>query len=131
VLPLSPGRAERHGFEYYRHGTLSLFAALDTRSGEVLALTVPRHASAAFVDFPSDIVTSQPKGREIDVIVDNLATPQDPGGAHVLDRAPQRAAALHVTGAAAGSVAEDELGLARSGHRPDAPAIGPDQALGP
>ena len=32
VLPLSPGRAERHGFEYYRHGTLSLYAALNTRS---------------------------------------------------------------------------------------------------
>jgi transposase len=30
VLPLSPGRAERHGLEYYRHGTLSLYAALDT-----------------------------------------------------------------------------------------------------
>jgi hypothetical protein len=29
-VPLSPGRAERHGFEYYRHGTLSLLAALDT-----------------------------------------------------------------------------------------------------
>jgi len=65
VLPLSPGRAERHGFEYYRHGTLSLFAALDTRSGEVLAQTVPRHTSAAFVEFLGDIVTSQPKGREI------------------------------------------------------------------
>jgi transposase len=37
VLPLSPGRAERHGFEYYRHGTLSLFAALNTASGEVVA----------------------------------------------------------------------------------------------
>ena len=35
MLPLSPGRAERHGFEYYRHRTLSLFAALDTRSGEL------------------------------------------------------------------------------------------------
>jgi len=31
VLPLSPGRAERHGFEYYRHGTLSLYAALNER----------------------------------------------------------------------------------------------------
>src|SRR6202140_5331398 len=31
VLPLSPGRAERHGFEYYRHGTLSLYAALNTK----------------------------------------------------------------------------------------------------
>ena len=51
VLPLSPGRAERHGFEYYRHGTLSLFAALNTQSGEVLGQTVPRHTSAAFVAF--------------------------------------------------------------------------------
>lgn len=74
VLPLSPGRAERHGFEYYRHGTLSLFAALNTASGEVLAQTAVRHTSAAFVDFLGEIVTNQPKGREIHVIVDNLAT---------------------------------------------------------
>ena len=74
VLPLSPGRAERHGFEYYRHGTLSLLAALDTKSGAVLAETVPRHTSAAFVEFLGDIVASQPKGREIHVIADNLST---------------------------------------------------------
>jgi transposase len=36
VLPLSPGRAERHGFEYFRHGTLSLYAALNTRTGDVM-----------------------------------------------------------------------------------------------
>jgi transposase len=36
VLPLSPGRAERHGFEYFRHGTLSLYAAFNTRTGTVL-----------------------------------------------------------------------------------------------
>jgi transposase len=35
VLPLSPGRAERHAFEYYRHGTLSLYAALDVNTGRV------------------------------------------------------------------------------------------------
>jgi transposase len=74
VLPLSPGRAERHGFEYYRHGTLSLFAALDTRSGEVLGQTVPRHTSAAFVEFLTEIVGREPAGREIHVILDNLAT---------------------------------------------------------
>ena len=74
VLPLSPGRAERHGFEYYRHGTLSLFAALNTQSGEVLGQTVPRHTSAAFVEFLGDVVASQPAGREIHVIADNLST---------------------------------------------------------
>src|SRR5215217_3922740 len=74
VLPLSPGRAERHGFEYYRHGTLSLLAALDTQSGEVFGQTVPRHTSAAFVEFLGDIVATQTAGREIHVIADNLST---------------------------------------------------------
>ena len=35
VLPLAPGARERHGFEYYRHGTLSLYAALNTATGRV------------------------------------------------------------------------------------------------
>ena len=95
VLPLSPGRAERHGFEYYRHGTLSLLAALDTKSGEVLAHTVPRHTSAAFVEFLGDIVTSQPTGREIHVIADNLSTHKNPGGPHIFAGAPDRAPPLH------------------------------------
>ena len=73
VLPLSPGRAERHGFEYYRHGTLSLYAALNTQSGEVLAKTSARHTSAEFVDFLAQIVATQPTGRQIHVITDNLS----------------------------------------------------------
>ena len=74
VLPLSPGRAERHGFEYYRHGTLSLYAALNTRTGEVLGQTAARHTSGEFVGFLSEVVATQPKGREIHVILDNLST---------------------------------------------------------
>ena len=73
VLPLSPGRAERHGFEYIRHGTLSLYAALNTQTGEVLGKTVSRHTSAAFVAFLSEIVAHQPRKQEIHVIVDNLS----------------------------------------------------------
>ncbi len=73
VLPLSPGRVERHGFEYYRHGTLSLYAALNTKTGEIIGQTVPRHTSAAFVEFLSDLVATQPARREIHVIVDNLS----------------------------------------------------------
>jgi len=74
VLPLSPGRAERHGFEYYRHGTLSLFAALNTQTGEVVGQTAPRHTSAAFVEFLNDVVTAAPRAKEIHVILDNLST---------------------------------------------------------
>ncbi len=73
VLPLSPGRAERHGFEYYRHGTLSLYAAFNTKTGEVLGKTAERHTSAEFVAFLTDIVIHQPKGKEIHVIADNLS----------------------------------------------------------
>ena len=51
VLPLSPGRAERHGLEYYRHGTLSLYAALDTQTGRVHGKTAARHTSQDFVAF--------------------------------------------------------------------------------
>jgi transposase len=49
VLPLSPGRAERHGFEYYRHGTLSLYAALDVKTGQVQGMTAGRHTAKEFV----------------------------------------------------------------------------------
>jgi transposase len=73
VLPLAPGRAERHGFEYVRHGTLSLYAALNTRTGEVLGQTAARHTSEEFVAFLESVVDTQPRGREIHVIVDNLS----------------------------------------------------------
>jgi transposase len=74
ILPLSPGRAERHGFEYYRHGTLSLYAALDTQTGEVLGQTVPRHTSDDFVAFLATVVETQPARRPIHIILDNLST---------------------------------------------------------
>jgi transposase len=73
VLPLSPGRAESHGFEYFRHGTLSLYAALETQSGEILGKTAHRHTSVKFVEFLAEILASQPTGKEIHVIADNLS----------------------------------------------------------
>lgn len=73
VLPLSPGRAERHGFEYYRHGALSLYAALNTKTGEVLGRTAARHTSEEFVAFLTDIVAHHPRRRAIHIIADNLS----------------------------------------------------------
>jgi transposase len=73
VLPMSPGRAERHGFEYYRHGTLSLYAALDVKSGKVHGQTAARHTSEEFVDFLEQVVdTCKPK-QQIHIILDNLS----------------------------------------------------------
>src|SRR6516164_2422911 len=72
-LPLSPGRAERHGFEYYRHGTLSLYAALNPQTGELIGQTAARHTSQEFVAFLEDVVATQPAEREVHVILDNFS----------------------------------------------------------
>ena len=73
VLPLSPGRAERHGFEYYRHGTLSLYAALDVKTGHVHGKTAKRHTSSEFIDFLSGIVGQARWAKEIHIVLDNLS----------------------------------------------------------
>jgi transposase len=73
ILPLSPGRAERHGFEYVRNGTLSLYAALDTQTGEVQGKTTARHTTQEFVAFLTDIVVRYPDDQEIHIILDNLS----------------------------------------------------------
>lgn len=73
VLPLSPGRAERHGFEYYRHGTLSLYAALDVKTGQVQGMTAGRHTSKEFITFLDGLVARTAWATEIHVVLDNLS----------------------------------------------------------
>jgi transposase len=73
VLPLSPGRAERHGFEYYRHGTLSLYAALNVKTGIVEGKTARRHTSVEFVGFLAALVGKARWAREIHIVLDNLS----------------------------------------------------------
>jgi len=70
VLPMSPGRIERHGFEYR---TLSLYAALDVRTGKVQGKTAVRHTSEEFVGFLDQVVSGCKPKQEIHVILDNLS----------------------------------------------------------
>ena len=95
VLPLSPGRIERHGFEYFRHGTLSLYAALDVRSGKVHGKTAARHTSEEFVDFLSQVVALCRPKQEIHIIVDNLSAHKTRKVAQFLDAHPE--VKLHFT----------------------------------
>src|ERR1700726_1784944 len=73
VLPLSPGRLERHGFEYKRNGTLSLYAALDVKTGKVQGKTAERHTSAEFVSFLQQVIAGCNPRQEIHIILDNLS----------------------------------------------------------
>jgi transposase len=89
VLPLSPGRAERHGFEYYRHGTLSLYAALEVTTGQVLGKTSPRHTSAEFISFLGHILDKARSAKEIHIVLDNLSAHKTPAVQEFLNQNPK------------------------------------------
>lgn len=89
VLPLSPGRAERHGFEYYRHGTLSLYAALDVKSGVVHGMTATRHTAKDFIAFLDGLVERSGWAKEIHVVLDNLSAHKTKDVQRFLEEHPQ------------------------------------------
>jgi len=89
VLPLSPGRAERHGFEYYRHGTLSLYAALDVKSGKVEGKTARRHTSAEFLVFLRELVKKARRAKQIDIVLDNLSAHKTKAVEEFLEQNPR------------------------------------------
>jgi transposase len=95
VLPLSPGRAERHGFEYKRNGTLSLYAALNTRTGKVHGKTAARHTSQDFVAFLAEVVALCEPQQEIHIILDNLSAHKTRQVAAFLEQHPR--VQLHFT----------------------------------
>jgi transposase len=74
VLPMMPGNPERRTHSYVRHGTTSLFAALNTASGFVIGKCYKRHRAAEFLDFLKQIDTGVPEGLDVHIIMDNYAT---------------------------------------------------------
>jgi hypothetical protein len=105
VLPLSPGRAERHGFEYYRHGTLSLYAALDVKTGIVAGKTAQRHTSAEFIEFLSEVVEQARWAKEIHIVLDNLSAHKTKAVAEFLENHPK--VRFHFTAALCREVGSD------------------------
>jgi len=76
--PARPGSARKRDFEYVRHGTTSLFAALVVHSGEIIADVKDRHTRVEFIEFLDEINRRCPKDRIIHVIADNLAVHKTP-----------------------------------------------------
>ena len=74
LLPLRPGQAERRAHDYLRHGTTSLFAALNTKTGKVIGQMHRRHRSAEFRKFLDTIENNVPPDLDIHLIMDNYAT---------------------------------------------------------
>ena len=95
VLPMLPGVPERRSFDYIRHGTTDLFAALDTATGKVIGKVSARHAAEDFRDFLDMLDQQVAPGLEVHVICDNLATHKTPTIRHWLVTHPRFA--LHFT----------------------------------
>jgi len=88
-LPLSPGRAKRHGFEYYRHGTLSLYAALNVKTG------IGRRKNGAAAHqrgvhrIPARIGRQGEVGARDHIVLDNLSAHKTPAGEQFLAQHPK------------------------------------------
>src|SRR4029078_8793832 len=89
VLPMMPGIPERRTHSYVRHGTTSLFAALDVASGFVIGKCYKRHRSSEFLNFLKEIDGQVPKRLDIHIVMDNYATHKPPKIKAWLARRPQ------------------------------------------
>ena len=89
VLPMRPGQAERRTHDYYRHGTTSLFAALDIATGEVIGHCQKRHRQQEFVRFLDRIERTVPASLEVHLVLDNYATHKTPKVAAWFQKRPR------------------------------------------
>jgi transposase len=74
LLPMRPGQVERRTHDYKRHGTTSLFAALDVKAGMVIGKCMPRHRASEFRKFLDEVERRVPADLDIHVVMDNSST---------------------------------------------------------
>jgi transposase len=78
VLPLAPGIPERRTHDYLRHGTTTLFAALDIATGAVIGEVHRRHRSSEFLKFLRTIEANVPPALDVHLVMDNYGTHKTP-----------------------------------------------------
>jgi len=93
VLPVRPGHPEAVSFDYVRHGTTTLFAALEVATGKVTDACTERHRHQEFLAFLKQVAAAYPR-RQLHVVVDNYADPQAPRGPGLAPASSMGAAAL-------------------------------------
>ena len=74
LLPMRPGQAERRTHDYTRHGTTSLFAALDVATGAAIGRCYPKHRSSEFRRFLDQVEAAVPPSLDVHLVMDNYAT---------------------------------------------------------
>jgi transposase len=89
ILPMRPGQAERRTHDYYRHGTTSLFAALDIATGKIIGRCQQRHRHQEFLRFLDQIERTVPTELEVHLVLDNYATHKTPKVARWFKKHPR------------------------------------------
>jgi transposase len=89
LLPMRPGQAERHTHDYRRHGTTTLFAALDVQTGAVIGQCHRRHRSQEFLRFLKHIEAAVPSELDVHLILDNYGTHKTPAVQRWVARHPR------------------------------------------
>ena len=118
ILPLRQGIPEQQTHDYIRHGTTSLFAALEVATGKVTAdACYPRHTNVEFLAFLKLVAKAHPRVR-LCVICDNYATHKHPNVNAWLDKNPRITTAFHADQLL---VAEHGRDLLRHHHPPSHP----------
>lgn len=74
LLPLRPGQAERRTHDYKRHGTTSLFAALDVKAGSIIGKCMQRHRADEFRRFLDTVEKNVPADLDVHVVMDNASS---------------------------------------------------------
>ncbi|GMG85557.1 hypothetical protein LNKW23_47800 [Paralimibaculum aggregatum] len=88
-LPLKKGRLGTMTHDYKRNGTTTLFAALDTLTGEVFGRNMARHRHQEFIRFLNALEREIPAGKVVHVVLDNVATHKTPEVMRWLERHPR------------------------------------------
>lgn len=78
LLPMGPGQVERRTHDYVRHGTSTLFAALDVKAGDVIGACYRRHRAKEFRRFLEVIDANVPQRLEVHLVLDNASTHKTP-----------------------------------------------------
>lgn len=89
LLPMRPGVPERRTHDYVRHGTTTLFAALDAKTGKVIGQCYRRHRADEFIKFLRLIDQSVPSSLDVHLILDNYSTHKTPAVRRWLARHPR------------------------------------------
>jgi transposase len=89
LLPMRPGQPERRTHDYLRHGTTTLFAALDVATGHVLGECYPKHRHQEFRRFLKRIDESVPADLDVHLVIDNYATHKTPAIQRWLAKRPR------------------------------------------